>query len=146
MTTVTASIIGSDDTQSITYHYRIVHVSPVPIELAWDFVGGELRLALCGELCKYSAQLVAGTLNRLLVTSVAERAILDLSGVEFVDGRGVSLLLNARRTARRTGVTLRVVRPSRCVARVLEMCGIDPSLAGDGESVAIAAAERFEVA
>jgi anti-sigma B factor antagonist len=53
------------------------------------------------------------------------RLVIDLSGVEFIDSSGLSLLLNAQRRIQRAGGALAVVTPPERVRRVFEMTRLD---------------------
>jgi anti-anti-sigma factor len=125
------------------YRQRLVHVAPVPIELAWDLVDGELRVAIVGELCAYTTRLIGQTLDEIVSATSTRRGVIDLAGVTFFDARGISMLLNARRRARAAGVSLRIGASNDDVVRLLTSCGIDPTLAGDGDPASPDAAGRF---
>lgn len=87
-----------------------------------------VRVAVHGEIDLVTAPL----LERHLLAAIASGRDLvevDLSGVTFMDARGVSVLINARNTIG-DGSTLRLCAPSEPVVRMLELCGVDGSLAG----------------
>jgi anti-sigma B factor antagonist len=55
----------------------------------------------------------------------AERIVLDLDGLEFMDASGIRLLLNASKRSRSNGGRLRITRAaSPQVQRVLELTGV----------------------
>jgi anti-anti-sigma factor len=86
--------------------------------------GGGRRLLISGELDAHAAP----TLVALIVDRCLENAPgpveLDCSDVRFIDASGVSALLAAAGHARRQGRELRLDHRSRCVERLLELCGI----------------------
>ena len=53
----------------------------------------------------------------------------DLAGCTFLDSSAVECLLSARDAARRDGVVLVLVRPSRPVRRLLSLLGLDEAFA-----------------
>lgn len=86
-----------------------------------------VRVAVHGEIDLVTAPL----LERHLLAAIASgRALVevDLSGVTFMDARGVSVLVNAR-NAVSNGSTLRLQAPSEPVVRMLELCGVEGPLA-----------------
>lgn len=56
-----------------------------------------------------------------LVDKNAPRMVLDLSRVSFMGAGGLGALVEAQRRAREAGGYVRLVAPSRCVARVLRL-------------------------
>ena len=83
-------------------------------------VTGELDLATVPAL---RARLEAAARHRPVCLLV------DLSGCTFLDCSAVDLLLAARDAARRDGVVLVLVRPSRPVRRLLSLLGLDEAFA-----------------
>jgi anti-sigma B factor antagonist len=79
-------------------------------------VAGELDLAGAPELeCE-------------LIRAVAidgERAVLDLTGCEFLDSSGLEAILHAARRVSDLGETMHVVCPDGQVGRVLDLTGSD---------------------
>jgi anti-sigma B factor antagonist len=67
------------------------------------------------------------TFRRALDAVIAEAhspAVVDLSQVTFIDARGLSALLAARREVSGTEVTLVLLDPSPSVRRLLEITGL----------------------
>jgi len=58
--------------------------------------------------------------------------VLDLDELDFIDVRGMRLVLAAADDARRDGWSLAVTRGSRAVRLLLEILGIDDHLPHDG--------------
>jgi len=54
----------------------------------------------------------------------AERVILDLRGLGFIDSTGLSLLINADRRARRAGRRVTIVSGTGAPRRILETTGL----------------------
>jgi anti-sigma B factor antagonist len=59
------------------------------------------------------------------VSRGAQRMILDLSGLNFMDSTGMQVLLSVRTVLNVRGGTLSVVAPQPVVARILELTGAD---------------------
>jgi anti-anti-sigma factor len=68
---------------------------------------GGVRLSLSGKLEQSTVPLLDGVLNAL--RSEATPVVLDLEGVDHIDGRGLDLLLDAEEDARRKGSWVEVV-------------------------------------
>jgi anti-anti-sigma factor len=80
---------------------------------------GELDATTCHRLRRLLANLLRQPVNRIE---------LDLSGIAFMDSSGLGALLAHRVAAERVSVDLRVVAPSRQVARVLDLTGTERRL------------------
>ena len=80
-------------------------------------------LRLSGDLDHDTAKDLEAALDAASVGST--RILLDCSGLEFCDSRGLNILLRARRTAAETGTELALIGPRGALARVLEITGMD---------------------
>jgi anti-anti-sigma factor len=58
------------------------------------------------------------------ITTVAGTAVVDLSGVTFIDSTGLQGLLRAQKAARQRGDDLILRQPSKAVRRVLELTNL----------------------
>ena len=94
--------------------------SPVRYDNGRIHVDGEMTVYTCSEL---KARLLTELTDH---TNASE---LDLSGVVEFDTAGLQVLLIARRYTRDAGRDLRVHKPSRPVADVLELCRLNACLA-----------------
>lgn len=81
---------------------------------------GPSRLAIVGELDS------AGIphLEEELATFDGD-VELDCSGLTFVDARGLGLFVRARKACEARGAEFTLVEPSRCLARLLSITGLD---------------------
>jgi anti-sigma B factor antagonist len=77
---------------------------------------GELDLSNVGTLDAELARVEAGGFDTLVV---------DLSGLHFIDSAGISCLLRAGRRSDKDGKSLRVLRGSAEVDRLLRLAGLD---------------------
>jgi anti-anti-sigma factor len=73
------------------------------------------------------------TVNSLTVTMAAAIAsensdvVVDLSGVTFIDGATIGVIVRARELLRLRARSLTLRAPSRSAKRVLDLCGIADS-------------------
>ena len=58
----------------------------------------------------------------------AERLVLDLRGLSFIDSTGLHLLVALHRRAQRDGFQLTLVAPAAPVDRAIQLCGLDQAL------------------
>ncbi len=77
-----------------------------------------------GEIDLYTAPQLRGELVGALEGG-ARRLFVDMSGVEFCDSTGISVLLSAMKRARGKGGELELVAPKPAVTKVLEVTGLD---------------------
>lgn len=85
------------------------------------------ELRVHGEMTIYRASEIAQTLF-VALRARDGNVILDLSGVTEFDTAGLQLVLMARRLAEAGGHGFDVVRPSECVAEVLNLCNVAHSV------------------
>ena len=84
---------------------------------------GVVRIALSGDLDVSTAPSVEERLVEL-EDGGAERVILDMRGLDFIDSTGLSLLINADRRARRAGRRVTIVSGTGAPRRILETTGL----------------------
>lgn len=89
-----------------------------------DYGGGALSLRVCGEVDATTVARLQTQLDRMLARSPSI-LVLDVSDVSFLSARGLAALVEARHTAVRAGVDLRLVCGNRAVSRPLEATGFD---------------------
>lgn len=89
-----------------------------------DYGAGAVSLRVCGEIDATSVARLEAQLTRLLSRGPAI-LVLDVSDVTFLSARGLAALVQARHTAVRTGVDLRLMCGNRAVSRPLEATGFD---------------------
>jgi len=91
----------------------------VSIELSTRECGGQLVVALRGELDVIDAASVAASLAA--VAADGRHFILDLTGLEFIDSSGLAALVRARQRARQAGCEMHLAAPQQQVLRVLTL-------------------------
>jgi anti-anti-sigma factor len=91
-------------------------------------VGHRAVLAVSGELDLATVDRLQTAVEAAIASGAAEVWV-DLSHVGFMDSTGVRLLLSARALLRARSKSLAVICPPGPVRRVLEVSGLDRSLA-----------------
>jgi anti-sigma B factor antagonist len=91
----------------------------VSIELSTRECGGQLVVALRGELDVVDAASVAASLAA--VAANGRHIILDLKGLEFIDSSGLAALVRGRQRARQAGCEMHLAAPQQQVLRVLAL-------------------------
>jgi len=81
-------------------------------------------VAVIGELDLATAPRVRAAVVQVLADG-ADRLVLDLGGVDFIDSTGLGVVLGAVRRMRATGGTIRLVVHEPAVLRVFELTGLD---------------------
>jgi anti-anti-sigma factor len=109
----TACLETAANYPEVNYPEVIVHAGPAVV------IRGEI------DICS-SAQLREQLLN--VMQRHGARIVLDLAEVTFIDCAGISALLAARRQALLAGGSLRVLRASPRVRRIISLTRLDPLL------------------
>jgi anti-sigma B factor antagonist len=87
--------------------------------------GKSTVVVLRGELDLFSRPHLERELKRI-ETSDPERMIVDLSGLDFMDGAGMHALLGAQRRAQAVGREMSLRRGPRDVHRLFVLAGVEP--------------------
>ena len=87
--------------------------------------GGRLQVTLTGEIDLQCEELFAGEVLPLASRYPAEDVVVDCSQLEYIDLRGLELLLQVRSTTRDRG-RVRLVEPNRALSRLMEYTGTAP--------------------
>lgn len=90
-----------------------------------SFSAGRLVLRFEGELDQHEARRAMRTIDGLFDEYLPRDAVLDLSGLSFMDSSGIAVILYADRRARSLGGRARVENPGKQPLRVLDASGID---------------------
>jgi anti-anti-sigma factor len=98
---------------------------PGELEIEEERAGGTAILRLKGELDLATGEQAEAAIAR---TRGAERLVIDLRELSFVDSTGIQALLRANLTARQDGTELLVVRGPRPVARLFGLLELDAQL------------------
>jgi anti-sigma B factor antagonist len=93
------------------------------VELSVSGDGGYAVVALCGELDLANAPVVASHLIAA-VAAFGPSVIVDLAGLDFIDCRGLGVLVRVQKWTREDGGDMYLAGPRPRVRRVLEMVGL----------------------
>jgi anti-sigma B factor antagonist len=89
------------------------------VQIDTDTHSGATRLSVRGELDLMAAPAFYEALQR--AARPGSSVEIDLAGVDFIDGSGLSMLMDAERRARRARHRLRIVAVSRYVRRLIDI-------------------------
>jgi anti-sigma B factor antagonist len=93
------------------------------VELSSSGHGGYAVVALCGELELADAPAVASHLVAA-VAAFGPSIIVDLAGLDFIDVRGLGVLVRVLKWTRESGGDMYLAGPRLHVRRVLEVAGL----------------------
>ncbi|MBW3615398.1 MAG: STAS domain-containing protein, partial [Actinobacteria bacterium] len=86
--------------------------------------GSVTRLAVFGEVDAASAPELEAWLSQAASAGCAE-VVLDLSGLEFIDSSGLSVLVSAHKQLRDAGAQLVIASPPPPARRIFDISGLD---------------------
>ena len=93
--------------------------------------GNAFHLALYGELDIASARILRRRLS-LARSSRADRVVIDLSGLQFLDSAGLHALAEVREEFERDGQELALLRGPRAIQQVFRLTGAEELFRFDG--------------
>lgn len=101
--------------------------SSMDLQLADRALGGGTHLIeVDGQVDLYSAPVLKErTLS--VISGGAQRVVVDLTGVTFMDSTGLSVLVGARKRLREHDGALAIIAADNSVRRLLELTGLDQS-------------------
>ncbi len=105
------------------------------MKITADYGAGRLTIHLAGELDHHSARDGLGAIDRLLDEYMPRDAVLDMSGLTFMDSAGLALILKTERRMRTSGGRAAIANPTKQPLRVLEASGIERKIPVIGGSV-----------
>jgi anti-anti-sigma factor len=101
---------------------------PAEATITWALEEEEVTtLDLAGVLCTLTVQRVRDLIAEVAEVSPAPVAI-DMSGVTFIDGRGLSLMLTTQERLAARGLGCEIVNPSPVVRRLFDVVGLQSLL------------------
>ncbi len=87
--------------------------------------GAELRIKLVGDMDEYSAADARRICDKLLDENPsAQRVVINLAEVAFMDSTGIGFLIGRYKKAKKMGVPLVVEKPNFAADKVLSLSGI----------------------
>ncbi|HPU18435.1 MAG TPA: STAS domain-containing protein [Bacillota bacterium] len=85
--------------------------------------GNTLLITLTGDIDHHSAKRLRGEIDGAFYLHRPKRAVMDLSGVEFMDSAGLGLILGRLSRAQELGSKLTLLSPSPRVMKILDLAG-----------------------
>ena len=85
--------------------------------------GHTMIISLSGDIDHHSAKRIRGEIDNSLFTNRPKRAVMDMSGVEFMDSAGLGLILGRIACAEKIGCRLTLLSPSPQVMRIRDLAG-----------------------
>lgn len=90
-----------------------------------EFCSGELRILLSGEIDHHSAVGVREVIDRDLSFFRPKTALLDLSGIEFMDSSGLGLILGRYTKLKEWEGRLVLLDPTPEIGKILKLAGVE---------------------
>jgi anti-anti-sigma factor len=100
---------------------------PSPFEIESELVGGTARVTVAGELDIATVPRLDEEANALLGRS-AQRLLIDLRGLTFIDSSGLNLFIALNNRAGEEGWALGLIRPPEQACSVFTVTGADAYL------------------
>ena len=93
--------------------------------LQMRFDGGVLVASISGELDHHGAVAVRTLIDAEIRRRIPKKAVLDLSGLDFMDSSGLGLIMGRHTLMSSLGGTLTVRRPNERVVRIFKLAGLE---------------------
>ena len=90
-----------------------------------SYSSGRLVIGLSGELDHHGAREAMRAIDGLIDEYLPRDAVLDMSGLTFMDSSGIALILKVERRMRENGGRAFVANPAKQPLRVIDASGID---------------------
>ena len=89
------------------------------------YSSGRLVLRMSGELDHHDARAAMRTIDGLIDEYLPRDAVLDMSGLTFMDSSGIALILKVERRMREIGGRAFIENPAKQPLRVIDASGIE---------------------
>lgn len=86
---------------------------------------GVLEIKLTGEIDHHSAVSVRGDIDKLVFETRAQKLVLDLSQISFMDSSGLGLIMGRYSLIKELGGTLVLRSPTAAVTKILSLAGME---------------------
>ena len=96
------------------------------MKICADYNDRVLYIRLCGEVDEHNASAARRDADKLAdnFASRSDRAVIDLTGVSFMDSTGIGFLIGRYKKFSRYGIPVYLSNPSTATDRILQMSGI----------------------
>lgn len=105
----------------------------------------DVRLVFDGTVCTHSVAAVARPVIDAVIAAGPAAVSVDVSRVGFIDGRGITLLVELRKATVDAGGAFSVDGRSPAVSGLVELCGLAPSLCPDTDGGPPEPARRLQM-
>ena len=96
--------------------------------------GRVLTVNMTGEVDHHHARTIRTEMEQAVGAALPRQLILDLSGVTFMDGSGIAVLLRAYRRAAEIGAAVRVTGVPEQAWKVLKTAGLERLMTFESET------------
>jgi len=111
----------------VTSRAVVCQSASVELDVSTTDQDGRTVVAAIGEVDLFTAPALDAELTRV-VAAGASTVVVDLTGVDFLDSTGLSVLVKALKRVRESDGSLSVVVASERVAKVFRITGLDQIL------------------
>jgi len=96
------------------------------MKICADYNERVLYIRLCGEVDEHNASAARRDADKLADNFAvrADKAVIDLGSVSFMDSTGIGFLIGRYKKFSRYGVPVYVTNPSQATDRILQMSGV----------------------
>ena len=94
-------------------------------KIEYEKRGDALIVHVLGEIDHHSAVEVRTGIDERILTERAERVLLELSAVDFMDSSGLGLIMGRFALVKQYGGTLSVLDPSPAVVKMMRLAGME---------------------
>lgn len=95
------------------------------MKISGGIVGGGLYIKLVGDMDEYTARDARAVCDRLIENNAsADRIVIDLSEVAFMDSSGIGFLIGRYKKASRIKIPVYVQSPDAAADKILSLSGI----------------------
>ena len=84
-----------------------------------------LRITLGGEIDHHNAVSIRSDIDEQILLRRPSKAVLDLSGIDFMDSSGIGLIMGRYAKMKAIGGELCVLNPNERVLKILKMAGLE---------------------
>ena len=94
-------------------------------QIVYEMRGNSLVIHVSGEIDHHSAVEVRTEMDARILAERAERVLLELSEVDFMDSSGLGLIMGRFALVKQYGGTLSVLDPSPAVIKMMRLAGME---------------------
>lgn len=87
--------------------------------------GDQLIIEITGDIDHHSAKYIREEIDRAIIAARCRVAVMELSGVDFMDSSGLGLILGRYTRMREIGGVLKLSNPSPQTVKILALAGAD---------------------